>query len=95
MQQFVLINRRQLIYVLLFLSNSKKRKLSQTGDVEGNRGNKSRNRNKHKKPAELSNFYRFQMRQDKQNKLEDLRIKFEKDRQKVAMLKTNRKFKPF
>ena len=35
------------------------------------------------------------MRQDKQNKLEDLRFKFEKDRQKVAMLKTNRKFKPF
>jgi hypothetical protein len=35
------------------------------------------------------------MRQEKQNKLEDLRTKFEHDRQKVALLKSKRKFKPF
>ena len=74
---------------------SKKRKA--TGDIDDgkqNRSNKIRIRNK-KKSTELANFYRFQMRQDKHNKLEDLRKKFEHDREKVAILKSKRKFKPF
>ena len=55
---------------------------------------KERKRKQHKQ-VELTNFYRFQFKQDKQRKLDQLREKFESDKQKVALLKANRKFKPF
>jgi hypothetical protein len=40
------------------------------------------------------NFYRYQQMQDKQNKLEDLRKKFEDDKRRIARLKDGRKFRP-
>ena len=48
-----------------------------------------------KKTKELKNFYRFQMREEKQSKLAELRKKFEDDKQRVARMKANRSFKPF
>lgn len=48
-----------------------------------------------KKKKELVNFYRFQMREKKQNELVDLRRRFEEDKAKIAQLKQTRKFKPY
>jgi len=50
---------------------------------------------KKKKKYELTNFYRFQMKEEKKAKLLDLRKRFEEDKAKVATMKLNRKFKPF
>ncbi|KAG0167418.1 Ribosomal RNA-processing protein 7 A [Apophysomyces sp. BC1034] len=44
---------------------------------------------------ELFDFYRFQVREKKQNELIELRKRFEDDKQKIAKLKQSRKFKPF
>jgi ribosomal RNA-processing protein 7 len=55
----------------------------------------SRSRCDEKKQIELKNFYRFQMRDDKREKLGDLRKRFDEDKQKVAAMKADRKFKPF
>jgi ribosomal RNA-processing protein 7 len=72
----------------------KKSKVSNP-DINQRSSNKLRRRNNNKKLVELTNFYRFQMRENRQNKLMDLRKKFEQDREKVALLKAQRKFKPF
>ncbi|CAI2176959.1 7771_t:CDS:2 [Funneliformis geosporum] len=47
------------------------------------------------KNKELTDFYRFQMREVKRNKLIDLRKKFEEDKEKIAKLKASRRFKPY
>ncbi|KAG0053146.1 Ribosomal RNA-processing protein 7 [Gryganskiella cystojenkinii] len=47
------------------------------------------------KKKELQDFYRFQMREAKRDKLVDLRRKFEEDKQKIEALKVNRRFKPY
>lgn len=44
---------------------------------------------------ELQNFYRHQIREEKREKLLTLRKKFEEDKAKIALLKSQRKFKPF
>ena len=59
-----------------------------------NRG-KGVSRLRKKKSYELTHFYRFQMREEKHAKLQDLRRKFEQDKLKVAGMKAERKFKPF
>ena len=48
-----------------------------------------------KKKKELVNFYRFQMREKKQDELVTLRKRFEEDKAKIAQLKQTRKFKPY
>lgn len=40
----------------------------------------------------LDNFYKFQTKQSKLNELEELRRKFEQDKQKIALLKKNKLF---
>ncbi|KAF9167710.1 Ribosomal RNA-processing protein 7 [Actinomortierella ambigua] len=47
------------------------------------------------KKKELQDFYRFQMREAKRDKLVELRRKFEEDKQKIEHLKATRRFKPF
>nr|CAG8463223.1 6536_t:CDS:10 [Entrophospora candida] len=47
------------------------------------------------KNKELDDFYRFQLRETKRNKLVELRKKFEEDKQKIAKLKESRGFKPY
>ncbi|KAG5456301.1 MAG: ribosomal RNA-processing protein 7-domain-containing protein [Olpidium bornovanus] len=51
-------------------------------------------RNKRKK-TELVDFYRFQRREAKKNKLADLRKKFDQDKKKIEALKAQRRFKPY
>jgi len=63
--------------------------------TNGNSAQSAREHKKKKKEVELQNFYRFQQKRDRQNKLEGLRQQFEDDKKRVAILKANRKFKPF
>ncbi|KAK3090845.1 hypothetical protein FSP39_015129, partial [Pinctada imbricata] len=48
-----------------------------------------------KKQKEFENFYRFQMSDTKKNRIADLRKKFEEDKQRIALMKASRKFKPY
>lgn len=50
---------------------------------------------KAKKHTELKNFYRFQIKEEKMRDLESLRKKFAEDKERVAKMKEQRKFKPF
>lgn len=43
----------------------------------------------------LLNFYRSQVRQQKEEKLIELRKKFEKDKKRIQLMQLNRKFKPY
>ncbi|KAK9768151.1 hypothetical protein K7432_001445 [Basidiobolus ranarum] len=47
------------------------------------------------KKKELVDFYRFQMREAKRDKLVELRKKFEDDKKKIQQLKTARRFLPY
>ena len=48
-----------------------------------------------KKKQHLQNFYAFQVKEDKLNRIQELRKKFEEDKKKIAKMKTERKFRPF
>ena len=49
-----------------------------------------------KKKKELLNFYRFQLRESKlRQHIAELHQKFEEDKQKVAEMKSKRKFRPY
>lgn len=75
------------VELITFHSRNKRKKVSPADSKQRSR--------KKKKQLELKNFYRFQIRQEKVEKLEELRQKFEEDKQRVAMMKESRKFKPF
>ncbi|TYZ68435.1 hypothetical protein PybrP1_003885 [[Pythium] brassicae (nom. inval.)] len=49
---------------------------------------------KKQKSKEMTDFYRFQMRERKRDQLKSLRERFEEDRQMVEKLKRSNKFKP-
>jgi len=59
------------------------------------RGGAARGRTRNKKKTELTNFYRFQMREAKRDQLQELRRRFEEDKARVARLREGRRFKPF
>ena len=44
---------------------------------------------------ELANFYKFQMTDKKIDQLEQLKAKFELDKERIAQMRQQRKFKPF
>lgn len=81
----------------------KNRKKVKVGAVAANRDNdkrgtgkqRSRGDKKDKKTTELKNFYRFQIKDEKKEKLLELRRKFEEDKSRIAKMKQNRKFNPF
>ncbi|KAK9475526.1 ribosomal RNA-processing protein 7-domain-containing protein [Dipodascopsis tothii] len=50
---------------------------------------------KKKKSKELKDFYRFQIRQEKKEKMNDILRKFKEDQDKIRNLKERRVFKPF
>lgn len=52
-------------------------------------------RGKKKKKKELKNFYAFQMKDEKLSRIQELRKKFEDDKQKINKMKMERKFRPF
>lgn len=54
---------------------------------------KAREQRKRKR-KELENFYKFQMKESKLQKMEELKQKFEVDKKRQAQMKQDRKFKP-
>ena len=77
-----------LSFHFLYFRSKKKR-------IEEKRGSGAPRERAKKNDKELTNFYRFQIREQKQKKLFDLRKKFDEDKEKVAIMKAGRKFKPF
>ena len=72
-------------------------KKKHTARGSGNkRATNRRSRTRNKKGGagtELKDFYRFQMRENKRNKLSELRERFNEDRERVEHLRSNKKFK--
>jgi len=50
---------------------------------------------KKNKSMDLEDFYRFQKREKREKRMDELRRKFEEDKLKVERAKEGRKFKPF
>ena len=73
------------------VKHRKKRKRVEAATRRSTGGPRSRK----KKTYELKNFYSHQKREEKREKLFELRRKFEEDKEKVAAMKEARKFKPF
>ncbi|KAJ2454118.1 hypothetical protein EV183_001720 [Coemansia sp. RSA 2336] len=48
-----------------------------------------------KKEVLIGNMYRFQMRERKNNQLQELRKKFEQDKEKIARMRQARQFRPY
>ena len=57
--------------------------------------NNKRRKRKHTTPQTADDFYRFQIKQSKMQHIEELRKKFEQDKQRIALMKANRKFRPY
>lgn len=73
---------------------AKKRVKTKTENSFKRKPGSSRSRGE-KKAKELTNFYRFQMKEEKKETLQTLREQFEKDKERVARMRAERKFKPF
>merc|ERR1719209_1439268 len=65
-----------------------------TKEQESERGRGKKNRRKKKKLV-LQNFYSHQVKEEKMDRIQELRKKFEEDKQKIAKMKSERKFRPF
>lgn len=80
-------------FVLVKTKNKKRRTEEKrgTGAPRDREGTKKKN----KETKELKHFYRFQMRDEKQQQLVDLRQRFQQDQAKIAAMKAARKFNPF
>ena len=75
--------------------NKKKALLESSAIVDGTVLGQSGEAQEGKQVKSLKNFYGFQQKEEKQNTLLRLRRQFEQDREKVAKLREQRKFKPF
>lgn len=81
-------------FITVLNRNNKKRKRNDDNKRTGTEQPRHRGEKK-KKNKELKNFYTFQIKEQKIEKLELLRKKFEEDKERVAAMKAARKFKPF
>lgn len=61
------------------------------GEVEGEDGEHK----KKKKDQQMLNFYRWQQREARRDQIAELRRKFEEDKQKIALMRQTRKFRPY
>lgn len=83
-------------FIKVISKNKRKRQDNELDEnTSARKANTSRTRNNKKKPKELKNFYRYQIKDAKIKQLEELRKKFDEDKIKVLKMKEDRKFKPF
>lgn len=68
---------------------------SQTEVKNKGHDNKNKKGRRKKKKLELQNFYSHQIKEEKINKIQLLRKKFEQDKMKISKMKSERKFRPF
>ncbi|XP_077980643.1 ribosomal RNA-processing protein 7 homolog A-like [Glandiceps talaboti] len=66
-----------------------------TARTELNQQKAIKKEKKQKEKQELMNFYRFQYRESRREHIANLRQMFEEDKQKIASMKSARKFKPY
>jgi len=76
-------------------SSKKSAKEKQKEQIEVKKQRKTPGRAMKKKGRELKNFYSHQIKDEKINRIRELRAKFEEDKAKIAKMKADRKFKPF
>jgi ribosomal RNA-processing protein 7 len=79
-----------------FITVHRKRKRPTTAEEEREayaNHKKKRTRGK-KRQTELKHFYRFQIREEKRERLAELRQNFEQDKARVQRMKQQRKFRP-
>ena len=76
------------------IGKNKRKRIENESDenLGARKTNISRSRNKKKKPKELKNFYRFQIKDTKIKQLDELRKKFEEDKMKVSKMKVTVSF---
>uniref|UniRef100_A0A7S3LQP9 Ribosomal RNA-processing protein 7 C-terminal domain-containing protein n=1 Tax=Aplanochytrium stocchinoi TaxID=215587 RepID=A0A7S3LQP9_9STRA len=81
--------------IVSYKKSAKRKTLSMDAtEMETIAKTKARNKKK-QKSREFQNFYRFQMREAKRERLATLREKFEQDKLQIQRLKEARKFKPY
>ena len=62
--------------------------------VAADDGDEDQPKKKKKKAMDTSDFYHFQQHERKREQLMKLREQFEQDKQRIARMRANRKFKP-
>ena len=72
-----------------------KKKPVKSADSKVSEKMKGKKNRRKKKKLELQNFYSHQLKEEKVNKIQLLRKKFEEDKLKIAKMKADRKFRPF
>ena len=77
------------------VAKPEKKKPKANSSVEGGETKKGKKGRRKKKKVELRNFYSSQIKEEKLSKVQELRKKFEKDKEKIAKMKSDRKFRPF
>ncbi|KAK6170659.1 hypothetical protein SNE40_018997 [Patella caerulea] len=70
-------------------------KMKPTPRTAVNQKKLSKKERRRKKERELLNFYTFQIKQEKQDRIATLRQKFEEDKERITQMKAARKFKPY
>jgi len=80
---------------VLVKTKNKKRRTEEKRGTGAPRDRDGVKKKKNKETKELKHFYRFQMRDEKQKQLVDLRQRFQQDQAKIAAMKAARKFNPF
>lgn len=73
---------------------TKKSSVNRVNNIKENKINKKLEKKK-RSEKELMNFYLFQQRESKRDKIADLRQKFEEDKKRITQMRQQRKFKPF
>ena len=81
-------------WVTITRQDKKKPAAAKVAKEEEDRGRGKKNRRKKKKLV-LQNFYSHQVKEDKMDRIQELRKKFEEDKLKIAKMKSERKFRPF
>jgi len=81
-------------WVTITRQDKKKPAVAKVAKEQEDRGRGKKNRRKKKKLV-LQNFYSHQVKEEKMDRIQELRKKFEEDKLKIAKMKSERKFRPF
>jgi len=77
------------------VTKTSKKKPSKATKADSLSEKKDKKIRKKKKKLVLQNFYSHQIKEEKLSRIKELRNKFEEDKQKIAKMKADRKFRPF
>lgn len=78
-----------------WITVTKRSKIPTISRTDANLQKIAREEKKKRATKELVNFYTFQIRESKMQHIAGLRKKFEEDKQRIALMRSARKFKPY